>query len=96
MKQCFQKTNKVVTGKTPFLVTDRFCGHHSVCLNIGFLASDMAVLYGNVFTILALLTKKLFSSFSKTVFVFQKFCLKVLQTFKIFTDCHIKKHVENP
>ena len=33
------------------------------------------------------------SVFCKRVFVFQKICFKVklLKTFKIFTDCHIKK-----
>ena len=35
LKQNFQK-NKVVTGKTPFLVIGLFCTHHSICLNIGF------------------------------------------------------------
>ena len=35
LKQNFQK-NKVVTGKTPFLVIGRFCNNHSICLNIGF------------------------------------------------------------
>ena len=53
----------------------------------------MAVLYGNdAFSILVLSTKKRYSSFLKKVFVFQKICfkVKVLKTFKIFTDCHIK------
>ena len=57
------------------------------------LASDMAALYGNdAFSILVLPTKKRYSSFLKKVFVFQKICfkVKVLKTFKIFSDCHIK------
>ena len=44
----------------------------------------MAVLYGNdAFSILVLSTKKLYSSFLKMVFVFQKICfkVKVLKTF---------------
>ena len=57
------------------------------------LASDMAVLNGNdKFSIFLLSTKKPSSSFMRKVFVFQKICfkIKVLKTFKIFTDCHIK------
>ena len=57
------------------------------------LASDMAVVYGNdTFSILVLLTKKCYSSFLKKVFVLQKIYLKVkvLKTFKISTNCHIK------
>ena len=57
------------------------------------LASDMAVLYGNdAFSILVLSTKNRYSSFLKKVFVFQKICfkIKVLKTFKISTDFHIK------
>ena len=52
-----------------------------------------AVLNGNdVFSILMVSTKKLYSSFSKRVFVFQKICfkVKVLKKFETFTDCHIK------
>ena len=57
------------------------------------LASDMVVLYGTVaFSIFVLSTKKLYSSFLKKAFVLQKICfkVKVLKTFKMFTDCHIK------
>ena len=57
------------------------------------LASDMAVLYENdTFSVFVLSTKKRYSSFSKKAFVFQKICskVKVLKTFKIFTDCYIK------
>ena len=53
----------------------------------------MEVLYGNdAFSILMLSTEKQYSSFLKKVFVFQKiyFKVKVLKTFKISTDCHIK------
>ena len=57
------------------------------------MASDMAVLNGNdAFSIFVFLTKKRYSNFFKKVSVFQKICFKVkiLKTFKIFTDCHIK------
>ena len=50
----------------------------------------MAVLYGNdAFSMLVLSTKKLFL---KKVSVFQKICfkVKVLKTFTISIDCHIK------
>ena len=52
----------------------------------------MVVLYGNdASSILVLSTKKLYSSFLKNVFIFQKICFKVevFKTFKISTDCHI-------
>ena len=51
------------------------------------------LLYENdAFSILLLSTKKLCSSFLKKAFVFRKICfkVKVLKTFKISTDCHIK------
>ena len=57
------------------------------------LTSDMAVIYGNdAFSVLVLSTKKRCSSFLKKVFFFQKICFKVklLKTFKISTDCHVK------
>ena len=57
------------------------------------LASDIAVLYGNdASSISVLSTKKQYSSFLKKVFDCQKICfkVKVLKTFKIFTDCHMK------
>ena len=41
------------------------------------LASNMAVLYGNVFSILVLSTKKRYSNFLKKVFVFQKVCFEI-------------------
>ena len=55
------------------------------------LAPDMVVLYGNdAFWILVPSTKKWFSSFLKKVFQNICFKVKVLKTFKISTDCHIK------
>ena len=89
LKKNLQK-NKVVTGKTPFLVIGPFV---LTTLFILALTSDMTVFYGNdAFFILVLSTKKCFSSFLKKVFVFQKiyFRVKVLKTFKIPNDCHIK------
>ena len=53
----------------------------------------MAVLHGkDAFPMLVRSTKKRHSSFLKKFLVFQKICLKVkvLETFKIFSDCHIK------
>ena len=91
MKQNFQQ-NKVITGKTPLSVI--LCESHCVVtiLFVLTLASDMAVLYGNVFLILMHSTKQRYSSFLKKVFVFLKICfkVKVLKMFKIFTDRHIK------
>ena len=64
-------------------------------------ASDRAVLNGNVFLILAVSTKKQYSSFFIKVFVFQKVCfkIKVLKTCETFTDLPISKtesYFENP
>ena len=84
LKQNFQKY-KVVTGKTLLFVIGPFCTYHSVCLNY--------LLYGNnAFSILVLLTKKRYSSFSKKDFLFQIICskVKVLKTFKTSTNCHIR------
>ena len=53
----------------------------------------MAALYGiDAFSILVLSTEKRYSSYLKKVFVFQKICfkVKVLKSFKTFTDCRIK------
>ena len=71
---------KEVTGKTPFWV-------HFVLpmLYVLTLAFDEAVLCRNdAFSILAVLTEKPSTSFSKMNFVFQKLCCKVkaLETFK--------------
>ena len=56
------------------------------------LASDRAVLMGNVFLVLVVSTKKRYFIFLKMAFVFQKISLKVkaLKTFETFTDCHRK------
>ena len=80
LKQIFQK-NKVVTGKTPFFLIGSFCSHHFICLNIGW-----------TFSILVLSTKNRCTSFLEKAFVFQKICfkVKVLKTFKVFSDCHMK------
>ena len=92
LKQNFRK-NWVVTGKTPFFVIGPFCTPYSICVNIGFLQSSFAVLYGNaMLSILVLSTKNRYSSFLKRVCDFQKiyFKVKVLKSFEIFSDCHIK------
>ena len=68
-------------------------GYTDSILFILTLASDRAIFNGNdVFSILVLSTKNRYSSFLKKVFVFQKICykVKVLKTFKISTDCHVK------
>ena len=53
--------------------------------------ADRAVFNENdAFTILVLSTTKRYSSFLKKVSVFQKICFKVLKTFKVSTDFHIK------
>ena len=57
------------------------------------LASDMGVFYENdEFSISVLSTKKRYSSFLIKVFVFRTICfkVKVLKTFKISSNCHIK------
>ena len=57
------------------------------------LVFDTAVLYGNVaFSIVILLSKKRYSNFLEKGFVFKKICfkVKVMQTFKISSDYHIK------
>ena len=60
MKQNFQK-NKVVTGKTLFIVIGPFCSHHSFVLTLD---SDMAAFYGNdAFSILVPSTKKRYPVF---------------------------------
>ena len=89
LKQNFKK-DKVVTDKTPFFLISPFC---TPILFVLTLASDRAVSYENVtFSILVLSIKIWYSSFFKKVFVFQKiyFKVKVLKTFKISSDCHMK------
>ena len=57
------KKNKAAIGKTPFFVIGRFSTHHSIFVALT-LASDMAVLYENdALSILALSTKRRYSSF---------------------------------
>ena len=74
-----------MTGKTLFFVTGLFC---TPILFVLTLASDRAVLYGNVvFSILVLSNKKPYSSF---FFFFQKTCFKVKALKKISSDCLIK------
>ena len=73
-----------------FFVIGPFITHHSICLNT--LAAGMAVLYGNDFSLILMLsTKKRYSNFFKKIFVFQKICfkVKVLKTFEVSTDCQI-------
>ena len=87
LKQNYLKT-EVVTGKTPFSV-------HLVLLILFVLTMtfDKTVLYGNIaFSILVFSTKEQYSCFLRKVFVFEKidFKVKLLKTFKIFSDCHIK------
>ena len=83
------KKSKVVTDKTQFFVIGPFRSHHSVCLSIGNWYGNF---FGNeAFSILVLSTKKTVH-FLKKVLILQKICFKVkiLKTFKIFTDCYIK------
>ena len=57
------------------------------------LASDMGVLYGNdALSMLVLSAKKRYSSFLEKDLIFQKICfeVKVLKTFEIFSECHVK------
>ena len=90
LKQEFRK-GKVGDGRTSFFVIGPFCTPHSFVLT---LASDRVVLYGNVMlSVLVLSTKKRYSSFLvESVFLFQKIYVevKVLKSFKISSDCHIK------
>ena len=91
LKQNFRK-RKVVTGKTPFFVIGQFCTPIPFILT---LASDKAVLQGNVMlSIVVLLTKKWSSSFLKSVCIFQKiyFKVEVLKSLKISSDCDMKAY----
>ena len=85
----FFSKNKVVISKTPLFVIGPFWTLHSIFL---LLTSDLAVLYGTdcVFKLFVLSTKELSSRFLKKALVFQKICFKVLKTFKISSDCHMK------
>ena len=92
----FPATDIRVVPLKSFICYDAFLGIVHFVLTILFvlaLASDMAVLYENdAFSTLVLSVNKMFSSFLKKIFVFQKifFKVKVLKSFKISTDCHIK------
>ena len=88
MKQNFQKI-KYLLCKNPFFVIGPFALPIPIVLALG---SDGAVFYQNMFSILALLTEKHYSSFLKLIFNFSKiwFKVEVLEMFKIFCDCHIK------
>ena len=81
---------KLVIGKVLFFVKSPFCIPHSIYLNIGFWQDSFV--WNVAFSILVLSTKKRYPSFLKKVFVFQKTCfkIKVLEKFKISSDCHIK------
>ena len=62
------------------------------------LASDWAVLYGNVaFSILVLSTKRRYSSFLKKFFVLEEigFKVKVLKTFKTSSDSQTEGYFKN-
>ena len=93
MKLNFQK-NKRVLGKTPLFCKVSFVLPILFVLTLVF---DNAVLYGNVaFSIIVLSSKKSYSSFLKIDLVFQKTCSKVrvIKTFKIPSDYHIKTCLE--
>ena len=79
---------------TNFLsLSDHFVGLVSKGL---ILISDRTVLYGNVaFLILALSTKKSYSSFLEKVFILQNICFKVkiLKMFQISSDSYIKTSI---
>ena len=78
--------NIVIREKPSFSV---LCTPHFVVLTLAF---HRAVFYENItFSIIVLSTKRQYSSF--LFFVFQKtfFKVKVLKSFKVSTDCQIKK-----
>ena len=82
MKKKIQ-TNKVVTGNTSFFVISHFVLH--ICFWQG------SFVWHDEFSVLVLSTKNGTPVFLKYDFAFQKIYLKikVLQTFKIPSDCHI-------
>ena len=75
LKQIFQK-NKVVTGKTPLFVRGPFCSRNSICLNT--LASDRAVLNGNVLNLTWFQLKKGTPGFQKRFSFSRKSELKLM------------------
>ena len=84
------RNNKVVSGKTPFIVICPFHNFHSIYLNIGFWQGSF-VWKCCAFNRSTLNLKMVFQFFKK-VLTAQKnhFKVKVLKTFKISRDCHIK------
>ena len=77
---------KILCDKTVFIVVvDLFCSPHSICLNFDF---GRVLFYGNALSVVVLLTKKWYSSFSRRVFVFYKICIKVqaIKIFKIYSQ----------
>ena len=88
----FVNWNKILEKIKWLLVKLRSLCHVPI-LFVLTLASDRAVFYGSdAFSILILSTKKGHSRFLRRVFVFQRiyFTVKVLKTFRISNDCHIK------
>ena len=79
----------MVTGKTPFFVIDLFCTPHSICFSIGLWQGSFIWKYYGFN--LSTFNLKLYSSFLKRVFVFQKVCfkLRVVTMLKISSDYHI-------
>ena len=92
LKQKFQKS-QVVAGKTPLFVIGPFCTSHSVCVIIWLLTEqfcmEMLRFQSQYFQL-----KSSTLVFLKRARVFQKiyFKFKVLKTFKISSDCHIKTY----
>ena len=80
------KKMKLVTGKTSFLAIGPFCAPHSTWLNIGFRRGSFVSQY-YIFNLSTFNYKTLIRAFWK---IFRKFVLNILETFKIFCDCHIK------
>ena len=88
-KQNFRK-NKVFTGKAPFFVIGAFCTSHSVCLNIHFLQGCF-VWKCCVFNLSTFNWKTVLQFFEKDLhFSENLFQNKVLKTFKISSESHIK------
>ena len=82
-------SEKVVSGKTLFFVIGPFILPIKFVLTLAF---DRAVLYGKVaLPAVVFSTKKRYSSFLQSTFAFQKTsCFKVLRTFEVSSDYHIK------
>ena len=77
-----------------FMLNRSYICYYIICMTVPLtLAFGMAVLYRNdAFSIIVISTKKRYSSLLKKIFFFQKisFKVKVLKTFNISTDYHIK------